>query len=61
MLFWAFAALALDAPNTRLADDIALTKATISVSAPLIAFGYLIWHWRWSHRRQPLASLADPF
>lgn len=28
------------------------------VSAPLIAFGYLIWHWRWS-QRQPLASSAD--
>jgi len=27
------------------------------VSAPLIAFGYLIWHW-W-RRRQPLASRAD--
>jgi hypothetical protein len=31
------------------------------VSAPLIAFGYLIWHWGWSKRRAPLASLADPF
>jgi hypothetical protein len=27
------------------------------LSAPLIAFGYLIWHW-W-RRRQPLASRAD--
>jgi hypothetical protein len=31
------------------------------VSAPLIAFGYLIWHWGWSQRRRPLASLADRF
>ena len=31
------------------------------VSAPLIAFGYLIWHWARSQRRAPLASLADPF
>ncbi len=30
------------------------------VSAPLIAFGYLIWHWRWSQRRQALASSTDP-
>ena len=29
------------------------------VSAPLIAFGYLIWHGRWSQGRQPLASSAD--
>jgi len=31
------------------------------ISAPLVAFGYLIWHWRWSKRRAPVASLADPF
>jgi hypothetical protein len=30
----------------------------LAVSAPLIAFGYLIWHWGWSQRRQPLASRA---
>jgi hypothetical protein len=30
MLFWAVAAFAADAPSSRLADDIALTKATIS-------------------------------
>jgi hypothetical protein len=30
------------------------------VSARLIA-SYLIWHWGWSKRRAPLASLADPF
>jgi hypothetical protein len=29
-LFWAVAAMAVDAPNSRLADDVALTKATIS-------------------------------
>src|SRR5215831_14709195 len=33
MLIWASAALAADAPNPRLADDIALTKATISLLA----------------------------
>jgi hypothetical protein len=33
MFFWAVAALAVDAPNSRLADDIALTKATISLLA----------------------------
>jgi predicted lysophospholipase L1 biosynthesis ABC-type transport system permease subunit len=29
------------------------------VSVPLIAFGYLIWYWRLSQRRPPLASSAD--
>jgi hypothetical protein len=33
MLFWAWAALAADAPNSRLADDIALTKSAISLLA----------------------------
>ena len=33
MFFWAVAALAVDAPNSRLADDVALTKATISLLA----------------------------
>jgi hypothetical protein len=33
MLFWAWAALAVDATNSRLSDDIALTKATISLLA----------------------------
>jgi len=31
------------------------------VSAPLIAFGYLIWHWVSSRRPRPLASGADVF
>jgi hypothetical protein len=30
MLFWAVAALAADAPNSRLSDDVALMKATLS-------------------------------
>jgi hypothetical protein len=29
------------------------------VSAPLIAFGYLIWYWRLSQRQPPLVSRAD--
>jgi hypothetical protein len=29
------------------------------VSAPLIAFGYLIWHWRRPQNAQPLAAGAD--
>jgi hypothetical protein len=33
MVFWAVAALAADAPNSRLSDDIALTKATVSLLA----------------------------
>jgi hypothetical protein len=33
MLFWALATTAADAPNSRLADDIALTKSTISLLA----------------------------
>lgn len=33
MIFWAVAALAADAPNSRLSDDIALTKATVSLLA----------------------------
>jgi hypothetical protein len=33
MFFWAVAAPAADAPNSRLADDVALTKATISLLA----------------------------
>ena len=30
------------------------------ISGPLIALGYLIWQLRQSHKRQPLASSADP-
>ena len=33
MVFWAVAALAVDAPNSRLSDDVALTKATVSLLA----------------------------
>jgi hypothetical protein len=33
MVFWAIAALAVDAPNSRLSDDVALTKATVSLLA----------------------------
>lgn len=33
MLLWAIAARADDAPNGRLADDLALTKATIALLA----------------------------
>jgi len=33
MLLWAWAALASDAPNPRLSEDIALTKATLSLLA----------------------------
>jgi hypothetical protein len=29
------------------------------VSAPLIALGYLIWHWKWSRRSQPPVSVFD--
>jgi hypothetical protein len=29
------------------------------ISAPLIAFGYLIWHWKWLQRRDPAASSPD--
>jgi hypothetical protein len=31
----------------------------IYISAPLIALGYLIWHFGWSHRRPPQPSPAD--